>query len=90
MHHHLSQYRRECVADFIKENRPVSVKEVAEHMHNARHTDNKLFKSVSDDPQKCYATTAKDVQKLRKLGAVPYDAIIFRIERCAKPLSSKS
>ena len=80
MYHYLSQYRRECVADFIEENRPVSVKEVAAHMHKARHTDTKLFMSVSDDPQKCYETTAKDVQKLRRLGVVPYDAIIFRIE----------
>lgn len=81
MYHYLAQYRRECVANFIAENRPVSVKEVAAHMQKARDTDAKLFKSVSDDPRKCYETTAKDVQKLRKQGVVPYDAIVFRIER---------
>lgn len=81
MYHYLSQHRREVITDYIEANRPVSVQEVAAHMLEARNTDGRLYKSVSEDPQKCYATTAKDVQKLRKLGVVPYDSIIFRIDR---------
>ena len=78
---HLVAYRRRYIAEFVEENRPVSVQAVANHLHNARNNDGALSKSVSDDLLKCYETTSKDLQKLRKEGVVPFDAIVFPINR---------
>lgn len=81
MYHYLVKHRRAFVADYTIKNRPVSVQSVAEHLQQARNIDPKLYKSVSGDPKRCYETTAKDLQKLRADGVVPYDAIVFPIKQ---------
>jgi biopolymer transport protein ExbD len=77
MYHYLVKYRRDFITDYTLSNRPVSVQSVSEHLHKTRATDPKLNKSVSGDPKRCYETVAKDLQKLRADGAIPYDAVVF-------------
>lgn len=77
MYHYLVKYRRDVITNYTLSNRPVSVQSVSQHLHKSRATDSKLYKSVSDDPAKCYETTAKDLQKLRRDGVIPYDAVVF-------------
>ena len=66
--------RRQYVATYVNDNQPVTVKSVAEHLHSHRHT----IPAVSGDAEKCYQTTAKDLQILRRKGAIAPNAVIFK------------
>jgi hypothetical protein len=77
MYSHLVKHRRDLAAQYVLANRPTSVLATSEYLFQARHTDNKLGKAVSEDPRKCYETTSKDLQKLRRDGVVPCDALVF-------------
>lgn len=66
--------RRYYITAYVNDNKPVTVKSVAEHVYNHRHT----IPAVSSEAAKCYESTSKDLQILRRKGAISPNAVIFK------------
>ena len=66
--------RRYYITAYVNDNQPVTLKSVAEHLHSHRHT----IPAASSNEEKCYQTTSKDLQILRRKGAIAPNAVIFK------------
>jgi hypothetical protein len=65
-------YRRKWVAYYVERHKPVTVTEVADMAHDL------AIPSLPDDPDKTYWIVAKDMQILRRSGAIEPGAVIYR------------